>query len=441
MSENPILRRASYGPSSPDVGKRGASTRRRIVEASLELFAEYGFFNTSVDAIAKSAGVSRATLYQYFPSKDQIFHELLDECGRALFRVVRRLGPLGPTEVGFDNLNWWLGEWSWVCEKYSTMFVQLATVSAAETSVRPEIDRFTVNYHDRIAQRLEGVDGVEPRLAAMTMMALVHRVNVFIYTDRVYGRDTQSIVDSLSVFLQLFLFPDTPAHVLHGLKLSTVGVGAITVPDRPSTVGLSLPERIEGLTKRAANTVQALVAAGAEQFRIIGYHRTSVDDIVEVAGFARGTFYKYFSEKQDLLTTLCIDASNSAIEQAQTLRDIDLTDPDDSALREWLTTFANFLAYYAGSIEVWTEQAAESEIIIGLGAHAQSVLDASLLTVLAPHSRDYPFDPVASSLILRAMIHRLPAAAQEIEDPLALDDTVDLMITAIRRGFFSGVQS
>ncbi|MDV7352779.1 TetR/AcrR family transcriptional regulator [Rhodococcus oxybenzonivorans] len=442
MSENPILRRASYGPSSPEVGKRGASTRRRIVEVSLDLFAEDGFFNTSVDAIAKAADISRATLYQYFPSKDEIFQELLDECGRALFRVARRIGPLGPTEVGFDNLNWWLGEWSWVFEKYSTMFVQWSTVAASESDVRPGIDRFVANYNVRVAARLEEaeLEGIEPRVAAMAMTALVHRMNLFIHTDRVYGRETQSIVDALSVFLQLFLFPETPAKVLHSLRLSTVGVGAITVPDRPTTAGLSLPERTEGLTKRAANTVSSLVAAGAQQFRTKGYHRTSVDDIVEAAGFARGTFYKYFSEKQDLLTTLCIEATNAAVEQAQTLREIDLTDPDTSAQREWLTTFAKYAEYYSGSIEAWTERTAESEIVTGLGAYAQSAMDASLLTVLAPYDRDYPFDPVLSAIILRAIIVRIPSAAQEIEEPLTLDEAVDLMITAIQRGFFARVQ-
>ena len=109
MSENPITRRASYGPSSPDVGTRGANTRSKIVDVSLDLFGEVGFFNTSVDAIAKGAGISRATLYQYFPGKDEIFLELLEECGLALFRVARRIGPRGHSEVGFDNLNWLLG--------------------------------------------------------------------------------------------------------------------------------------------------------------------------------------------------------------------------------------------------------------------------------------------------------------------------------------------
>ena len=38
MSEASIVRRASYGPSSPAVGARGATTRGRIAEVSLELF-------------------------------------------------------------------------------------------------------------------------------------------------------------------------------------------------------------------------------------------------------------------------------------------------------------------------------------------------------------------------------------------------------------------
>src|SRR4030081_2368529 len=142
MSEASIVRRASYGPSSPEVGARGASTRTRITEVSLELFGRLGYFDTSVDAIAKAAGVSRAALYQYFHGKDEIFLELLNECGSALFRVARRIGQLGPDEVGFDNLNWWLGEWSRVFEKYSTIFVKWPAIPPSDTKVRPETTRF-----------------------------------------------------------------------------------------------------------------------------------------------------------------------------------------------------------------------------------------------------------------------------------------------------------
>ena len=138
MSENgEILRRDGYWPASPVVGRRGARTRQRIVVETLKLFETQGFHSTSVDAIAKAAGTSRATLYQYFESKDQIFVELLDECGAALMRVVRRLGALGPTSEGFDNLHWWLGEWAWVYDKYATMFVQWASIDTPDTDPRP----------------------------------------------------------------------------------------------------------------------------------------------------------------------------------------------------------------------------------------------------------------------------------------------------------------
>jgi len=132
QSENETFRREGYGPSSLAVGERGARTRQRIVEETLRLFETQGFHATSVEGIAKAAGTSRSTLYQYFESKEQIFVELLDECGSALMRVVRRIGPLGPTRLGFDNLHWWLGEWAYVYDKYATMFVQWASVTASD---------------------------------------------------------------------------------------------------------------------------------------------------------------------------------------------------------------------------------------------------------------------------------------------------------------------
>jgi AcrR family transcriptional regulator len=57
-----IVRRPSYGPTSPSVGERGARTREQIVDAALRLFASQGFHNTLVDEIAGAADVSRATL-------------------------------------------------------------------------------------------------------------------------------------------------------------------------------------------------------------------------------------------------------------------------------------------------------------------------------------------------------------------------------------------
>ncbi|AZG45564.1 Putative mycofactocin biosynthesis transcriptional regulator MftR [Gordonia insulae] len=436
----PITRRASYGPSSPEVGSRGANTRTKIVDVSLDLFGRVGFFNTSVDAIAKEADISRATLYQYFPGKDEIFLELLDVCGRALFRVARRIGPLGPTKVGFDNLNWWLGEWSWVFDRYSTMFVQWTSVAMADTSVRPQIDSFMSGYTRMVTARLEQSElhGIEPRVAAMAMIAIVHRMNLFLATDRTYGRDTQAVVDSLSVYLQLLLFPDTPSSVLNSIPLETPPENpVINVPPLPSIAGLSMDDRTANLSKRAVNTVRTLVDAGAKQFQLKGYHRTSVDDIVEEAGLARGTFYKYFSEKQDLLVTVSIEGIRHALEHAERLSKIDLTDPDTTELRAWISSFTGFMTRFSGSIGAWTEKTTDNDIVTQLGICGQAAMDSAMVADLVTRKRDYHFDPVIAAIIFRSLVTRVPQAAQELSPPLSEDEIADLVIDCVGRGFFS----
>src|SRR5207253_9041114 len=44
-----------------------------IVDAALEVFAEKGFAAAKLDDIARRAGVSKATLYLYFDTKQEIF--------------------------------------------------------------------------------------------------------------------------------------------------------------------------------------------------------------------------------------------------------------------------------------------------------------------------------------------------------------------------------
>ncbi len=52
-----------------------------VIAAARKLFLEQGFAETSMDAIARAACVSKATLYAYFPSKEALFAHLIEaEC-------------------------------------------------------------------------------------------------------------------------------------------------------------------------------------------------------------------------------------------------------------------------------------------------------------------------------------------------------------------------
>lgn len=67
------------------------STRVRILEVAREHFLRFGFSPVTTDAIATAAGVSKATLYRYFPGKERLFREII-------------LGQLLEIEAGIESL-------------------------------------------------------------------------------------------------------------------------------------------------------------------------------------------------------------------------------------------------------------------------------------------------------------------------------------------------
>ena len=56
--------------------RRRQQTRGEIIRAAFELFGRQGYENVSMDSVAAAAGVSRATLFNYFPQKELILREI-----------------------------------------------------------------------------------------------------------------------------------------------------------------------------------------------------------------------------------------------------------------------------------------------------------------------------------------------------------------------------
>lgn len=50
---------------------------RAILDAALKVFAAQGYTGASMDAVAAEAGVTKPTLYSYFPSKDSLFQAMM----------------------------------------------------------------------------------------------------------------------------------------------------------------------------------------------------------------------------------------------------------------------------------------------------------------------------------------------------------------------------
>lgn len=52
--------------------------KRQIIEATLDLFVERGYYGTKTSQISKRAGISEGLLFHYFPTKEKLLEELVN---------------------------------------------------------------------------------------------------------------------------------------------------------------------------------------------------------------------------------------------------------------------------------------------------------------------------------------------------------------------------
>lgn len=92
--------------------RRKEARPAEIVSAALELFATHGYAATKLDAIAARAGVSKGTLYLYFPSKEDLFKAVVRELLLPNLAVAeaRLEGAKGPTPAVLGEILGGLGK-------------------------------------------------------------------------------------------------------------------------------------------------------------------------------------------------------------------------------------------------------------------------------------------------------------------------------------------
>lgn len=85
--------------------------RQVIIDVALEAFTQLGFENTTMSEVANRAGGSKATLYNYFSSKEELFAAVIEEFGRQrIGEAFMSMNPAKPiraeiTRLGLNYLN------------------------------------------------------------------------------------------------------------------------------------------------------------------------------------------------------------------------------------------------------------------------------------------------------------------------------------------------
>ena len=181
-----------------------AKRRVEIFDASVHLFLEKGFTETSMREIAKAAGVGKSTLYDYFKSKDDILvsyfenevqkiTELAEEIIALDLGVSEKLRNIMQMHMAYliDNKNFYLK----------------LTVESQRLSMgsQQKIQAKRYAYQDMLRALIE--DGIQtgefrpvnPLFAARSIFSLL---SIAVFTSRPTGTPEEMMADAMEIFFK-----------------------------------------------------------------------------------------------------------------------------------------------------------------------------------------------------------------------------------------------
>ncbi len=162
---------APRGRHAPPLEVRQDRQRRRLYAAAGAVFAGVGYADATAEAIAREAGMSKATFYEHFDNKEDCICALFDAATDALLDAMRAAGeaesgrPLDPRERYRAAIVALLEVVAAFPDAAQTLLVEIIGAGPAAMERR---DRVLQAFADYIDQRNEAdaAAGYVPRLAS-----------------------------------------------------------------------------------------------------------------------------------------------------------------------------------------------------------------------------------------------------------------------------------
>ena len=178
--------------------------RHEIFNAAVKLFAEKGFNETSMREIAEAAGVGKSTLYDYFPSKDEILIAyVIDEVGHTTAAAKEILALDLSAGEKFRRILRKQLDYTLVNKSvYLRLTFEVQRLSR-ESQQRIQVHRYA--YQDMLGRLLEeGIRNgefrpVNPRLAVRGMFSML---TTAVFTSRPTGSPEEMLQDTVDIFFK-----------------------------------------------------------------------------------------------------------------------------------------------------------------------------------------------------------------------------------------------
>ncbi len=153
--------------------------RRQIADAAVQLFIRNGFHKTTTRQIARAAGISIGSLYEYFTCKEDILYLVCEQIHAEMERGVAQA--MAHASGGKEALAEVIREYFLVCHRMSDFILMIYQQTQ---SLPPQWQRRVLENELRITGILVGVlarlasSGELPRLTERTIEILAHNIVV-----------------------------------------------------------------------------------------------------------------------------------------------------------------------------------------------------------------------------------------------------------------------
>ncbi|MEZ4664497.1 MAG: TetR/AcrR family transcriptional regulator [Caldilineaceae bacterium] len=176
------------------------STRDKILDAALNIFAAKGYYDTRMDEIVDESGSSKGSIYFHFPNKERLFLALVDQFANLLERRViesidQNQEGIGRVRAALEAIVATFGRYR---RPAKLMLIQAAGLGAPFEQKRQEInDRFArlIGGYLHEAIQVGDIAPVDVEVVSYAWMGAIYAVIIrWVYTGE---PEPQRIVDAL----------------------------------------------------------------------------------------------------------------------------------------------------------------------------------------------------------------------------------------------------
>jgi AcrR family transcriptional regulator len=216
------------------VTARGQKTRAKLLKAAESVFGEKGYERASIADITRKGGVALGTFYVYFPDKQSIFVEVVDELGTRLRRLIGESTAACTTrmDVEREGLRTFF---EFVREHPNLYRVVRQAEFVDEACYRRYYDRFAKGYVSGLSQAMS--DGQVRRMDAETLAYCLMGIGDFLGMRWVLWEEDpgmERVLDTAMSLIQHGMDTQAPAARGNKLKPSTAKKNTLRPPRRPA---------------------------------------------------------------------------------------------------------------------------------------------------------------------------------------------------------------